>query len=153
MRDRSRVYPASFCVLESVRAIQKKKGTMDDQPQIGGPNDDEAAPAESPRTIDERFGLTDALSIALNEHFLAEQWLQNIGVRDIITGIGSADVPEFMRGVRQLQRLLETRFTEGVARGRHDYKPTSQRMLFVGMAVGAIVTAILIAVAAAIAAY
>ena len=127
---------------------------MDDQSQLSGPNDaDDATPAESPRTIDERFGLTDALSTALNEHFLAEQWLQNLGVRDIITGIGTADVPEFMRGVRQLQRLLETRFTEGVARGRHDYKPTSQRMLFVGMAVGAIVTAILIAVAAAIAAY
>lgn len=94
----------------------------------------------SPRlNIDQPFSLPENLSDGVNAMIEAEQWLLELGVREMVTGIGSADEASFMNGVRKLKAILETQFTAGVARGRHDVLEhvTPQRMVFLsGFAVG-----------------
>ncbi len=71
-----------------------------------------------------------------------EQQLQQLGVRDIVAGLGSANVTDFQNGMAALKRVFVTQYDEGFNDGQHNALSAGDdirsRAVWAGIIVGAV---------------
>lgn len=67
----------------------------------------------------EQFQIPPAQAAAIDDLIAQEQWLQRVGIREVMLGIMSADAHDIRRGCQKLRVEFETQYRAGYAAARH----------------------------------
>ena len=66
----------------------------------------------------EQFQIPPAQAEAIDDLIAQEQWLQRVGIREVMLGVMSADAHDIRRGCQKLRVEFETHYRDGYAAGR-----------------------------------